>query len=432
MLIQTLQTLLMAGKDALRTTCGLPVLAEDITQVRHGNLTFPALGEIAFTGGPLQHLHLGCDALLCAHLAEKADRDGTRQGASGLENLAQRFLGNVLEEIEGRRPQGWVENLDVGPRNLPTRGVRTFGFRFHTEVGNLYLMAEVPCRAEWEQARGSEFLTAMTATYLPEGWAGRDRIDLSVDLDKFLIFLRKTELDVQVEIPGPDEAYTIHTGTLVETTLRDGRRALRLTVDLDGSAGGTLARGDRLRCRVGVGDRAFLFPCSFLGTGTYTIAGTATICCAYVTVPESLKVEQRRRAFRIQPGEKIPVEIYPAEGAELDRERRSRGRLADLSFSGARIIADRERLLNLHAEGSRVVCRLHFPESGGALELLGLIRRATIGMKKDEGQHGEVGIEFLVTEDTDRTALEFIRQYVLSQQRAWLAQRIQLAGAPQW
>ncbi len=443
MLISTLQSLVMAGKDALRTTCGLPVLSEDITQVRHGNLTFPSLGEIAFSGGTLQHLHLGCDALLCAHLAENVnpcgeDIAGCDGGGNGLEFLAQRFLDSVLEEMEGRHPRGWVENLAVGPRTLTTRGVRTFGFRFRTEVGNLYLMAEVPSKAEWEQAKGSEFLSAMIATYLPDGWTTRDRIDMSADLDKFLIFLRKTELDVQVDVPGHDEAFTVHTGTLVEATQHEGRRALRLTMDLSDAGGRELQRGDRLFCRVGLKDRAVHFTCQFLGMGDYAIAGSASVKCVYFTLPDALKVEQRRRAFRINPGERIPVEIIPAPDENAapvpgqDRDERVRGRLADLSFSGARIVSDRVKLLARHDEGDRVICRMHFPEESRPLEILGLIRRATVGVKKDEGPQGEIGIEFLVTEHMDRSALEYIRQYVLSQQRAWLAQRIHTAGAPQW
>lgn len=439
MLINTLQTLVMAGKDALRTTCGLPVMAEDITQVRHGNLTFPSLGEITFSGGTLQHLHLGCNSGLCQHLAKHVPQNGPAQEGGGLETLAHRFLENVLEEMEGRHAQGWVENLEVGPRDLATRGVRTFGFRFRTDVGNLYLMAEVPSKAELELAKGSDYLATMVGTYLPENYAGMDRIDLSADLDKFLIFMRKTELDCQVEVPEREGLFTVHTGTLVEITEMNGQRALRWTMDISESEGQPLRVGDPLNFRVGVQDRALNFQSTYLGKGAYPIAGSASVKSVLFSVPESLQIEQRRRAFRINPEDKIPVEIFPAgpEGQgmyslKVDVSQRIKGSLADISFSGARIVTEREKLLDHYSEGSRILCRLHFPEGEEPLDVQGLVRRATVGVKNEDEVFGEVGLEFVVNEDMDRSAIEYIRQYVLAQQRAWLAQRIHVAGAPQW
>ena len=440
MLTNTLQSLVIAGKEALRATCGLSVLSENITQVRHGTLTFPSVGEIAFKGGTLQNLHLGCDDNLCRHLAENvAAAQGQGQGlGSALEILAQHLLESLLAEMPGRHPQGWLENLDAGPRDLPTRGARTFGFHFRTDVGHLYLMAEVPSRAEWELVKGSEFLPSMTKTYLPDGWDNRGRLDLTADIERFLIFLRKTELDVEVEVPAPDGTYTMLTGTLLESTLLNGRRTLRLVLDLSDLVGCSLNLGDRIFCRVGLKERALHFSCQYLGQGPYSIAGSAAVHTVYFSLPEFLKVEQRRLAFRIKLDEEIFAEIHSVRNEkqdpdqEIDRPRMVRGILADLSFSGARILAEKGKLLNNFEEGEQVTCRLRFPEETRPLEILGLIRRITIGVKKKGGQQIELGLEFLVTEHMDRSALEFVRHYVLSQQREWLAQRIHTAGATQW
>lgn len=437
MLLQTLKTLIMAGSDALESTCSVPVTEEHITQVRHGHLTFPSLGELRFSGGTLQQVHLGCDAILCARLEEKISSTPSQ---SGLEVLSNKFLENVLEAMDTRRPQGWVEKLQVGPLSLHSRGVRSFGFRLETELGQFYLMAEVPSRAELDMAKEGEYLTSMVATYFDNGWITNQAIKTTSAIDNFLIFLRKTEIDIQVDVPEDGDMYSIHTGVLLETSNFHNQRALCVSMDVSGPEGKAMKTGDVIRARVGVQDRAIMFTGEYLGVGEYPVVGTATINCVYFSMPSELHVEQRRRAFRIDPSERIPVEIsctikesLDAEfGPEHGQESSIRGRLADLSFSGARIVADPEKLMSCVGEDSHVSCRLHFPGEVEPLEIMGIIRRASTRLIDRDSQQNEIGLEFLVSEDDDREALEFIRQYVLSQQRNWLSQRIHVAGVEQW
>jgi c-di-GMP-binding flagellar brake protein YcgR len=437
MLLNTLKLLVMAGNDALRTTCGLPVIDENITQIHHGNLTFPSLGELGFSKGTLQRIYLGCDAMLCGHLAEKVDQSTS---GSGLETLSNRFLDNVLEEMEGRNPQGWVEHIEVGPLNLHSSGVRSFGFRFQTEIGQFYLMAEIPSRAELDLAKEGEVLRALAATYLPKGWISFQEMKFSGEIENFLIFLRKSEVDINVEVPAEKDMHTVNTGILLENTTFNGERVMLVSMDVSGPDGKTLKTGDTIRARVGIQDRAITFTSSYLGTGDYPIAGDASIKCVYFSLPTELRVEQRRRAFRINTLERIPVEIAcltphddDAEVAETNLEESSiRGRLADLSFSGARIIADQDKLMRCVDENSHVSCRVFFPDEAEPLEIMGIIRRATVRLTDRDTQQNEIGLEFLVSEEDDREALEFIRQYVLSQQRVWLSQRIHVAGVEQW
>jgi len=437
MLLQTLKMLLMAGNDALRTTCGLPVIDEQITQIRHGHLTFPSLGELGFSGGTLQRVHLGCDTMLCSQLAERIDSSISE---SGMEILSRRFLNNVLEEMEGRRPRGWVEHLEVGPLSLHSRGVRSFGFRLQTEIGQFYLMAEVPSRAELDSAKEGEFINALANTYLPKGWSTFQEMKYVTEIDNFLIFLRKTELDIQVDVPAENDMFTVHTGVLLETGTFAERRALRVCMDVSGPEGTTLRMGDVVHARVGVQDRAITFSSIYLGSDEFSVVGGASIKCVYFSLPEVLKVEQRRRAFRINASERIPVEIecMVSNGVRADgcnggpAMPKVRGRLADLSFSGARIVADHDKLMKIVSENSHVVCRVFFPGEEDPLEILGVIRRASIRLVDRDNQRDEIGLEFLVREGGDRESLEFIRQYVLSQQRAWLSQRIHVGDVEQW
>ncbi len=427
----------MAGNDALRSTCGLPVKDENITQIRHGHLTFPSLGELKFSGATLQQIYLGCDAMLCGHLAEKII---TTDKKSGLEILTEKFLENVLEEMDTRRPQGWVEHLEVGPLNLFSQGVRSFGFRFQTDVGQFYLMAEVPTKAQLDMAKEGEAIASLAATYLPHGWVNRQEIKSLSAIDNFLIFLRKTEIDLQMDVLADKDVYTIHTGVLLETSTLGGRRALCVCMDVSGTEGQSMQHGDRVKVRVGVQDRAISFDSTYLGTGDYPVVGSSFVKCVYFSLPTELKVEQRRRAFRIEASERIPVEIdcLVQEDLEVGIGEDSpavssiKGRLGDLSFSGARIIADRDKLMSRVQENSHVSCRLFFPGEEEPLEIIGIIRRANTRLASKDNHQNEIGLEFLVTEDGDREGLEFIRQYVLSQQRNWLSQRIHVSGVEQW
>lgn len=437
MLLQTLKTLIIAGKDALRSTCELPVTDEHITQIRRGHLTFPSLGELGFSGGVLHQIHLGCDAILCSQLAGRVDSSSSE---SGLKILSNKILKNVLEDLDDRRTRGWVESLDVGPLNLHSSGVRSFGFRMQTEIGQLYMMAEIPSKMELAAANDGDILAPLAATYLPRGWASFSEIKSSSAIDSFLIFLRKTEIDIQVEVPAENKMFSVHTGVLLETVTYEGQRTLRVCLDVSESEGKSLKKGDTVYARVGVQDRAITFATSYLGTGDYPVVGSATIKCVYFSLPAELKVEQRRRAFRIEASERIPVEIeiMVPEAVDLnlsdDEEETAvvRGRLADLSFSGARIIADQNKLMKCVRDNSHVTCRLFFPDERDPLEVMAIIRRATIRLTDRDNQKDEIGLEFLASTGGDRQALEFIRQYVLSQQRSWLADRIHVAGVDQW
>ncbi len=437
MLINALKMLIMAGKDALGTTGGLPVIDEDITQISHGLLTFPSFGEVGFKGGNLNRVHLGCDTMLSGRLAKSTSNSGP---ISGLEIFAKRFVDNAVAEMSGRHPRGWIESLKVEQLNLHSRGVRSFGFRLQTDLGTVFLMAEVPSHLELEMIRDEGYLPGMVGTYLPKGWAAMKNINSTGAIDSFMIFLRKTEIDVQVEVSAGDDQFTIHHGVLLKTTKVAGQRVFRLCMDISDSEGKVPGHGDEVRIKVGVQDRAITFISKYLGQEELPIVGSATVKCVDLSLPKAMKVEQRRRTFRIPAQERIPVEI---ECFDQDQERSAwsfdepegylvKGQLADLSFSGARIIADLDQMNGTVTSNSKVLCRLFFPGEPESLQIKGIIRRATTRLADWDNQEDEVGLEFLADEDGDRQTLEFIRQYVLSQQRSWLSQRIHVAGVEQW
>lgn len=433
MLLENLKLLVNAGTDALMTTCGLAVEDVSISQVRQGQLTFPGMAKIKYQGGTLQSLRLGGDSMMCGNLAEQLD---PVQGQSGIAKLAQTFLAQTLDEMEGRFPRGEVVDLEVGPRTVNTRGIRSFGLKYRTQIGQLFVLVEVPSRTEYELAKGSEYLTSMTETYLPKNWFSREKLSSSGDLDSFLVFLRKTEGDVFVEIPLDESKQDTRNGVLLEQSSVGSRRAMRINLNLENGPASLLQPGDFVTCYVGVSDRSVEMDLEYLGDEEFMVAQGSTLNTALFSLPHELRIVQRRRAFRIDLLQTVPVEVEAVEEnaenpiwmSDIDPGPGAAGKMVDLSFSGARIIGDTHEFSGLFPEGSMVRCRVYFPDETGPVTILGLVRRSNAKLVDRETYLDELGIEFLATPEVDRESLDKVRQIVLKEQRSALARRVQATG----
>lgn len=429
MLLATLKALILAGKETLQDTVGLPVVATAISQVRQGRLTFPALGELQIRSGTLQRVNLGCDQALADRLAR-----GVPQGKpkAAMDGLAKTFLTNILREMEGRNPRGRVAKVGAGSMVLHTRGVRTFGVRLATSSGQLFLLAEIPSRIELENAKGSDFAAGMMSTYLPRDWMNRESLDNQALIDSLLILLQKLESDIHLEIPRPHGEAALYAGVVLEQRTLDGLRALKLSADLQDAAG--LVRGAEVRGTVGLEDRSLDCTFEYLGPATHPLVGGISLSAALFTVPETFEIAQRRKAFRIPVSGAVSVDIAVLpdgvavyEVFQQENPVGVKGKLADLSFSGARVVLDGEDQGAIFKDGQRVMCRMVFPDEFEPLDILALVRRATKGLANRNEWQDELGLEFLVCPDLDRRALDCIRQYVLSEQRSKLAHRILVA-----
>lgn len=433
MLLETLKLLVHAGQDALMTACQLPVESISVSQLRQGQITFPALATLGFQGGTLKAVRLGGDSQLCRYLGELPP---TPHSNSGIEFLASRFLTQALLEMEGRHPRGQVEDLQVGPRTVYTRGTRSFGFKFITPGGQLFLLAEVPSRFELEQAKGSEFLAGMISTYLPNNWSGRQVLPSRGEVDSFLVFLRKIEGDVYVEIPMGQERCETRNGLLLEQCTFDGERAMRVNLNLEHGAGADLTPGQTVVAYVGVQDRSLEMDLIYRGAENFPLVGDASLPTGIFTIPETVRVVQRRRAFRIDLISTVPVEMEAIDEdcattmwfGDEEMGRGTAGRLVDLSFSGTRVVGEAGQLSPAFPEGTRVRCRIFFPEESVPVQVLGLVRRSSSKLVDRDTYQDEIGVEFLVSPEVDRHSLDVIRQYVLKEQRMILARRVQLAG----
>lgn len=439
MIPEILNTLIRAGADALQTTCGLTVTQAHVSLVQQGSLTFPAIGELRIRNGTLQKVNLGCDTVLVGQLAGRIVGGGSR---SGVEELAERVLANLLEDMEGRRPRGAVENLAVAPVTLHTRGQRTFGVRLETHAGRLFLLAEIPSKIELEDAKNSDFVAGMMATYLPREWSRREEFQGGGVIDSFLVFVRKVEADLYLEVPGSDGAAGLRGAVLLGTGVLQGERALKLCTDLKDADLAAPSRGDTVRATLGLSDRSFSFDLVYLGEAEHDLCTGATLPCAWFSVPERVLLGQRRSAFRLPMLAPVTAEIE-CEGGRAFRSpwgdddgptarRTVEGRVKDLSFSGARIVMEVSADDPGLEPGGHVRCRLFLPGEDTPVDAAAVIRRVTLSLADRNEWQRDLGLEFQVGGREDRDAADRIREFVLALQRFQLSRRVDLAGTRGW
>lgn len=434
MLLETLKALNQAGTEALRSTLGLEVSNREVSLAREGRRSFSSLVALRIKGCPLQLVHVGGDDLLLEKLAQMPPDPG---GQKGLDVLAAGFLSHLLEKFDDRHPRGTLEGTQPSPITLHTRGLRTFEFKLDTGQGQLLLLAEVPSRAEMAIAKGSEYLTSMESIYLPGDWRHHDHLVDPEAVAGVLTFLRKTESDIYLEIPVGDGMSTINSGLLVEAGTHEDRPVLKIVTDFTDPSRGVPTNGSMVVASVGVGDRSLGFELVYLAPAAMELDSGIELPCALFTVPSSIEVGQRRRTFRVPLAEMIRVEVESVLGqGEVSPwadpglpPEVIEGRLADLSFSGARIISEHSRLCSCFQKDGRVRCRLYFSDMEEPLQVMGVIRRSTAGLADRNQWQDEIGIEFLVSPDGDRSAQDYVRQFVLELQRAKLAQRLQVTGS---
>ena len=433
MFLETLKLIVDSGEQALLEACDLSVVSSSLSQMKQGQVTFPSLARIAYQGGTLQELRLGADTHFCRYLAEM---NSGKSLQTGIEKLAQVFLKHSLQGMSGRYPRGAVEDLQVGPQPVFTRGTRSFGVKFKTPVGHLYFLAEVPSRLELELAKGSEFHQSLISTYLPKNWVTREELAGSVEIDNLLVLLRKTEADIMFELVGEDGQVQMQSGLLLEQCSVEKNRALRVNLNLETGLLDKLSPGDKVSCFVGVQDRSLELELPFLGCEDFSVSGETTLSSVFFGLPERVGITQRRRAFRIDLINPLPVEIE-VMGDDCTTtmwfgdEKLGSGvtaQLVDLSFSGARVVGPKDTLCPVFPENGRLRLRIFFPDSVQPLQVIGLVRRSTSKLSERDVHQDELGVEFLISPEIDRHSIDAIRQYVLREQRSWLARRVHVAG----
>jgi hypothetical protein len=430
MISETLAAIGLSGRNALVQISPKFEVETKITQVREWSFAMPDLARVTVANSPIHQIYVGLSRPLASVL-------GQREGV--FENLLENFKQALTTRVPAKRPIVAWSILDAAGDTQILRGVRSFILRQRTFAGNLYLMADVASRCEYETMRSAEWQAELAATHLPHDLARSDAIVDPTALERLATYLTRCEHDLELLVPGADGNVHACNGVLINHIKGGPRGRMLLSLDLGREMRAELKPGLRLEGSFGAAGRVFRFRTHCLGSEDLPLEGLASLPCYLFELPERYHLDQRRRYFRVEPGGELRAQlrVLPLEAAgdagvepvvaEVDRLVASsaepvEARVEDLSFSGAGLAVDgpvpeglvRDGLVNLRLEGDGLK---------QSTELTGLVRRLECQPMGRGRTRTKLGVEFVVRSPGDRQSTQLIRQYVMAQQRRLLSTR---------
>ncbi|MFO7655122.1 MAG: PilZ domain-containing protein [Candidatus Krumholzibacteriia bacterium] len=417
MVAETLQALAETAARSLREA-NLPPRAVRVSSLRARDLNFPLAARLDIRNGTTHQLWIGGDRTLAGTLQAR--------GEGAFAEFCQSFLGTLVPRLPTRRPFGEVHVETGGPGIVATRGVRSYVLRLDGDAGSLFVVADVISRAEYEAMRGSNFEEGAADAYLPAAIMGEGG-ERAAGGDGLLVYLRKLEVDVQIQVPV-EGGVQLHNGIVIGRGDVDGNKGFVVAMDLPAADETPLQPGSEVHVHTGVRGKYLAFNTTYLGKLCRTLGAGAALTCPVFAVPAEVRSAQRRSAFRVETTTRIVAELERVErdpeGGEPAAGPSILAQVQDLSFTGARLGGAEGSLRPYFATGDLVRCRMVFPGLERLTAVDAVIRRVdTVPADRNERQD-VMGIEFQVTSAASRHHLEFIREYVLSEQRALLARRV--------
>jgi len=214
-----------------------------------------------------------------------------------------------------------------------------------------------------------------------------------------------------------------------------GQRALKVCVDLKDADLLAPSRGDLVLATMGLSDRSFALDLTYLGEAEHELIAGATIPCAWFAVPNLVRIGQRRGAFRLPLISPLSASIEqpcarafrsPWGDGEPEEPHRAEGRIADISFTGARLVLPVSETEPGFEPGSPVWLRLQLPDGAQPVVIPALLRRVTRTLADRNEWQCELGLEFQAGAVAGGEALARIREFVLAIERFQLARRVDL------
>ena len=418
MIRETLTAIGQAGRMALTLVAERDEIRTGVTPVREWSFSMPDLALVTVANSPVHRVYVGVSRDLAADLGRQGVPFGT---------LMDEFRRVLVAQVPSRRPIGQWRRLEPSDRPNVLRGVRSFILRQQTPAGNLYLMADVASRREYECLGCPSWEADLAAALLPDELGRLDRLDGGRDADRLLTYLLRGEHDLQALLPGPDGSVVAAAGTVIGRERRDDRHLLQLTVDLDRDALGAAAAGAEVECSFGAAGRLFRFRTRSAGPCDLALDDIAALPGLLLEVPARFHLDQRRRYFRVDAMDGLTAQLeVPAAGA-VDAASLPVA-VEDLSFSGAGLTVDHDGVHGL-AVGAVVRLRVGGAPLAREAVLSALVRR----VERTPAGRGRfrtgVGLEFAAGTDADRDGVAVIRQFVMDQQRRQLAARTRSTDA---
>jgi len=431
MITATLTALIEAGKSSL-SAARLPVEEIRISPVGAQEIAFTRLAVLVVVNSTLRRGSLGADKELAGQLKPAGS---VADGGQTFPGLCEHYLDTLIAGLPVRHAEGSFQILDARSHSLYTPGVRAYGLRLKTDRGALFVVAEF---------KGSDFESSLVHAHLPRDFASVTELKSKRAIEGALLYLRKMETDIQFELSAGADHNLYHSGVLWGQSKYEDQRCLRVILPGLHTAGEHLMPGQQVAAHCTIKGKHFVFETTYLGPASIALTDEVGLPCQQFTVPSQMEVIQRRRTFRIEPQSRIVAELdlvsdpesslVPQPGVLSSGRRKTvsdapgsmgiLGQVADLSFSGVRVTAPQDHLCKRFAAGDIVYCRMAFPGEPAIQMVPAQIRRIATVMHERNEWHDTVGLEFLVRDESHRRVIEFIRQYVLAEQRAELARRV--------
>ncbi len=419
MILDTLQSILQAGNLALGKIGVKPSAVPVIRQVTAGEHSFAQGVEISFETGPIRRLVLACDKRFATEVE--------LLGGSPAQIFADVLPGELaaLQPGTDRQVDPW--RWRTVPGLTHSRSRRNFRLDYATELGDVGLLIEVASALQIEGRRDPHFLLSRIEEFKLKEQIGEPLADRTYQIKRYLDFLRRTEMDLQIELPE-----SLGGGFRDATYLKQGAESGRSLVCL--SLGGldpvtvrSLANGS-LNVFFGILGRLFQFHSEVVPYAPLALDGQSDLPILALAYPAVISAGQRRNAFRIVPSRSMTAEIGPllpdptAERPEALAS--SETRVVNISFTGLKAMASIDALLDVLDEDDEVLVRLGLPGRLGTVEVIGVVRRAAKMRSESRGLQHDIGVEFVRSDPRNVSALEQIRQLVLSEQRRALRERV--------
>jgi c-di-GMP-binding flagellar brake protein YcgR len=409
MIRETLAALGLASRRALASISQQRSWKPQIAHVREWSFAMPHLSRIVVANSPVHQIYVGLSQNLARFLGESP---AARERAH--EQLLEALKVNLVASLPARRPIVTWERLEPSPEPRVLRGVRSFILRQHGAPGNLYLMADLASRCEYETLRDPDWLEEVSRELLPGDLGRIDAIENPRLLDRLSTFVARCEQDLELLIPGPDGEVHAVNGVVLGRSHRDDVLSLRLSLDLDRKLGVDLSAGREFEGAFGAAGRVFRFRTPSLGEEPLALEGLGALSCLGLEFPRRIHLDQRRRYFRIEPEGDLTARLE-----SVDTGAAAAATVADLSFSGAGLVLT-GTLAGL-APGASVRLAIDGCGTDDTVVIAGIVRRVQT-VPRGKGRHATlVGVEFMVDGPGDRQATQQIRQYVMACQRTLLA-----------
>lgn len=420
MIRETLSAISLASHHALQRVTKDARIKTQVAHVNEWAFSMPHLSRITITNGPVHEIYVGLSQALVAALGPDPDTL-----ARSREALLEETKAALLARMPARRPViSWAHlPADGNPRML--RGERSFILRHQAEAGNLYLMADVRSRREFESQTKPAWETNLAAEYLPHDIGRIDCIENRVMRQRMGMYLAQCEHDLTLVVPDGDGECHTKAGVVLRRQGTEDQDSLVISLDQRFVP----EPGTEIEGSFGTMGRVVRFRTLCAGPVDLPLDGGGALSCVSLDLPRRFHLDQRRRYERVEPDSSLMARTAvlrnqdpTAEPSLTPPPSLPQCDVEDISFSGVGL-RTRHEGAELLSEGTSVRVWL----SGGDLErtlvVSGIVRRAESLPWGDGRQIIRLGIEFAGANAIERESIQHLRRYVMARQRVQLLNR---------